>query len=96
MRQYRHGKPLGEGRDVILGVDGSMVGIGPEPGDHDIDTGCTTADFNLRDRVLVWWYGLWWSATVQYVSHTRASLSIRWSMNNQLQTGYKVRLVMPW
>jgi len=62
IRQYRHGRPLGEGRDVILDPDGQMIGIGAEPDDSDIDTGCTTANLNVPDRVLVWWYGLWWSA----------------------------------
>lgn len=93
-REFVEGKPIGTPFDLTV-VDGAVRGIGEEPSNRGIDSGCTIADFKAGDRVLIWWWNLYWRGKVQYVAKTTNTLNVRWDYDNQVTTGYLPRLVFP-
>ncbi|MHB1957161.1 MAG: hypothetical protein ACYCOU_25880 [Sulfobacillus sp.] len=46
-------------------------------------------------RVLVWWWNLYWKATVHYVNKRTDTLHIRWAWSDLVTSGYPTRLVLP-
>lgn len=80
--------------DVII-RDGRAVGRGAEPSDHNINTGKTSGDFKAKDRVIVWWWGKWWHATVKYVYKRTNDVSVRFRWSKVETPHYKPRLVFP-
>lgn len=97
-RAHYDGLPLGDvNRDVVFseGKDGKLTatGRGPEPPDEPIDTGLQHTDFKKGDRVLAYWWGLWWFATVHYVRKTDKSLKLKFDFEKHVVDHYKPRVV---
>ncbi len=91
-RQHINGRPIGTIHDIVV-EDGVARGLGPEPNDAAIDSGHTIEDFAKGDRVLVWWWGLYWTARVHYVATRSRTLSIRWDYDHSVTNAYAPRLV---
>lgn len=91
---YGPDRPLGDPERDIIGEDGSVRGAGPEPSNRATNTGYRFEDFAQGERVLVWWWGFWWFAKVQYCRKRDRTLSIAWEWNRGVVTpGYLPRLV---
>ena len=65
---------------------------GPEPSSEGVDSALSVNDFAVGDRVLVWWWGLWWRARIEYVG--AASLTVRWALDNRVTSNYSPKLVV--
>ena len=95
-RLQHDGLPLGNPALDIDIVDGRPVGPGPEPDAKSVNTRCDSRDFHVGQRVLVWWWGLWWFATIRYVSsESRNYVNLRWEWSAGISLHYKPRLVRP-
>ncbi len=93
-RLFVDGFPIGDDKkDILVGADGSIVGSGAEPDDSFVDSGFAFSDFAVGDRVLVYWWGLWWSARVQYVAVRAQTITFRWEWSNNVTKGWPSRLV---
>ena len=69
------------------------AGCGPEPSDEEVDTGYRFGDFERGELVLVWYWGLWWRATVEYCAVRAQQIHIRWHWSNAVCKNYKPRLM---
>jgi hypothetical protein len=79
--------------DIVLGQDGKSSGRGPEPSSDGIHTGHLASNFSKGEKVLVWWWGLWWHAVVQYVSTRNNTVCVRWGWDHSVSSGYPAKLV---
>lgn len=80
-----------------------------EPSDDHIDTGFRLTDFEkgkidvvtacslsvdcVGNRVLAFWWGLWWRAKVHAVSRRNETLTVRFDWSGNTHAGYKPRCV---
>jgi len=102
VREVVNGMEIGRAGDVRrVVVDGREEFRGPRANDEDdeprnehIDTGFEDHDFTVGDRVFVWWWTLWWRASILHVSRTRHTVTVRWDWNNARCSGYEPRLIM--
>jgi len=95
-RLMHDGLPLGNPNIDIRIVDGKVMGPGdPEPDAValGVSTGRDSRDFAVGDRVLAWWWSLWWFATVAYVSTERNYVNLRWEWNHAVVKYYRPHLV---
>lgn len=60
-RDLHDGLPLANPAIDIRIVGASVAGPGPEPDPDSVDTGYRARDFAIGQRVLVWWWGLWYA-----------------------------------
>ena len=93
-RAFRHGLPLGRATDIVV-EHGVERGVGPQPSDAAVNTGRTARDFRTGQRVLVWWWGLWWDAIVQHVAVRNETVTVGWERDHSVTAGYAPRLVRP-
>src|SRR5947208_2073357 len=105
-KKYVHHKPIiqiynknqinklhiGTMRDLVI-TNSKASGLGPEPDDRIIDTGMRSTDFAVGEKVMVWWWGKWWDATIQYIAKTKNTVSVRWNFDNKVTANYKAKLV---
>jgi hypothetical protein len=89
------GLPVGDPwTDLVLHPDGSVEGHGDEPDGSIVDSGYDAEDFQAGQKVFVWFWGLWYRATIQYITK-KGKLAIRWAWSRQVTSGYLPRLVSP-
>lgn len=94
-REYLYGLPVGRSTDQIIGEDGIARGLGPCPDSRPINTRCTWARFKAGDRVLVWWWGLWWRATISYKRLRSETLDLKFDHEILVTKNYSPRFVRP-
>lgn len=92
-----HGMRIGRPID-IRAVGGDIRGPianadDTEPSDEDIDTGHEFKDFAKGDRVIAFWWGLFWRGKVHALSRRNETLTIRFEWSNKTISGYKPRCV---
>jgi len=94
-RDYHNALPLGNHRVDLQGVDGKMVGPGaePDPIALGVDTGNRASDFAKGERVLCWWWGLWWYCRVRFVSTFANELTVRWEWSSNETKHFRPDLV---
>jgi len=95
-RRFHEGLPLGvPDRDIVCEGD-TVRGVGDEPSNNTVNTGFTKANFKVGQNVLVWWWGLWWHATVFEKPVRAPTLTIRWDWSGNKQRAYLPRLIRPY
>ena len=92
-RSFVDGLPLGDDKkDIVADPFGDIAGPGVEPDDAAVDSGHQLGDFAVGDRILAYWWGLWWYSRVQYVAVRSATLTIKWDWSGNTIKGWPPRL----
>jgi len=96
IREFKYGLPLGDPReDMRVLPSGEVTGQGDEPSSENINSGYSILDFTPKMKVLAWWWGYWWKATVQNVRHSAGTLDVRWQHGHKVTSGFLPQYVHP-
>ena len=97
-RLFFHGLPLGiVDVDVTTQeIDGKevYVGHGPEPSNRWVNSRMRADQFDVGQEVVVWWWGVWWFATVRRITRS-GRLALRFNWNKKEVSKFLPRLIYP-
>jgi hypothetical protein len=96
-RPHHKGLPLGFSKqDLVPNETGGLRGRRlPPPIDADVNSGFYKSDFFIGQKVLVWYWGLWWHAKVIGIPKTKDCLTIRYNWSGKPFYGIPSRLIHP-
>lgn len=94
-REVLHGLSIGRSTDQVIGDDGVARGLGPCPDSRSVNTRCTWNQFSAGDRILAWWWGLWWRGTISYKRIRDKTLDLKFDHEQVVTTHYSPRFIRP-
>ncbi len=91
--QLLPGMRLGSSLDYKRSRRHGTSGLVPEPSNAAVDHGHSVRCFRVNERVLVWWWSLYWPARVQAIRQRAGTVTIRWERDRVVTAGYLPRLL---
>ncbi len=92
-RVFLNGLPFGDAKRDVRDELGNVAGVGEEPDGLLVDSRHGLGDFSVGDRILIWWWDLWWNGKVHRIAKRAGALTVRWDWSGNVTNGYEPRLV---